>query len=920
MMIDSGCAAPFLNERSRLVALTLLAATVGALHHPASAGDTRATLVHSVAASAQFRRQFTSLDQMPQSITLVELLYEATRTLDAGGDALAAIGDAYTAFDADWSVRLPPKSRRMSDAAAEADDAAGSRALADAWAASDVLHEALVTRVIEACAATGAPSALDAIAQANFRGRIAHRVAFSDGTSLSIDRLPILTTPCVDLAVAVGHPRIHQRVPEERRVALDALLAVEWPRILGEHRELRRIGFELAAVEQHAPVLYDAELGRAEAQAADDALRAIARLARANLAANLAFADRVEAEVSLDAADALRVELISNACRDGGFATAIAEPWQESERVMRALRKDRSRDAAAAQGDAAAERAVREERHRFVMASVAAYRAFLAEDRAFTAGFTGSEADARARDAMLRGEHPFTEALVRTFKNAMQASSPEEFAVRVARISGIVQREGTPGRAEANDVARIADTGFADDSELRTDWRRFGSASEENLMAHEDESEKDSVRLIRQGYAESAPAENDGEALNPVCRLPATDLRRAVGALRLDGIDRPKDEIEAVLAAFIASEPSAAEVLARRSRGGLDAFGEVDATVWRTLPDDIARENAFHTSRMQTLRGAFDLPEQSAAAAVLSLERMDYFLSRSDAVIGTRIPDDILAIATAAGIGVVDQRKLFVAALPAIDELVADLPAFAERYRDAALQDERAELAARAAFKARTGAEEGRMDVVERGGLVEDARGGLAFEIRLVTAPIFLDAAWSIELDAIARLRFSLRIVERLSGCASTGTMSASRTIRVLRAVAGDDAALIARLDRCEQTVLEEPLAGLPSISKTGTDAPTRGAAEATAWKSAWKSAWKARWETWLKEWCENIRNSGAPRPFTPGRSGRTTDAEGRRMLLMLQAVDGASNERHFQRIIAYAFSAELGRLRQTPFAEGFFP
>lgn len=920
MMIDSGCAAPFLNERSRLVALTLLATTVGALYHPASAGDMRATLVHSVAASAQFRRQFTSLDQMPQSITLVELLYEATRTLDAGGDALAAIGDAYTAFDADWSVRLPPKSRRMSDAAAEADDAAGSRALADAWAASDVLHEALVTRVIEACAATGAPSALDAIAQANFRGRIAHRVAFSDGTSLSIDRLPILTTPCVDLAVAVGHPRIHQRVPEERRAALDALLAVEWPRILGEHRELRRIGFELAAVEQHAPVLYDAELGRAEAQAADDALRAIARLARANLAANLAFADRVEAEISLDAADALRVELIANACRDGGFASALTEPWQELERVLRGLRKDRSRDAAAAQGDAAAAHAVREERHRFVLESVAAYRAFLAEDRAFTAGFTGSEADARARDAMLRGEHPFTEALVGTFENAMQASSIEEFAARVARISGIPQREGTTGRAEAGEVTGVADAGFNVDTELRADWRRFGSASEENLMAHEDESERESARLIQQGYTESAPAESGGEVLNPTCRLPVTDLRRAVGALRLDGIDRPKDEIEAVLAAFIASEPSAAEVLARRSQGGLDAFGEVDATVCRTLPDDIARENAFHTSRMQTLRGAFDLPKQSAAAAVLSLERMDYFLSRSDAVIGTRIPDDILAIATAAGIGVVDQRKLFVAALPAIDELVADLPAFAERFRDAALQDERAELAARAAFKARTGAEEGRMDVVERGGLVEDARGGLVFEIRLVTAPIFLDAAWSIELDAIARLRFSLRIVERLSGCASTGTMSASRTIRVLRAVAGDDAALIARLDRCEQTVLEEPLAGLPSISKTGTDAPTRGAAEATAWKSAWKSAWKARWETWLKEWCENIRNSGAPRPFTPGRSGRTTDAEGRRMLLMLQAVDGASNERHLQRIIAYAFSAELGRLRQTPFAEGFFP
>jgi hypothetical protein len=134
----------------------------------------------------------------------------------------------------------------------------------------------------------------------------------------------------------------------------------------------------------------------------------------------------------------------------------------------------------------------------------------------------------------------------------------------------------------------------------------------------------------------------------------------------------------------------------------------------------------------------------------------------------------------------------------------------------------------------------------------------------------------------------------------------------MLRGAAGDDAALVERLDRCEQTVLEEPLAGLPAIADAGAVAITDAGADAQMRDAAWKE--------WWRRWCETTLRSGALPPIIPGRSGRTTDAEGRRMLLMLQAVDGASNERHLQRIIAYAFSAELGRLRQTPFAEVFFP
>lgn len=919
MRIDRCGAARLVRGRSRVVALGILAIAAGALGNALFASDARASVLSGVVASISKRQQRTPLDQFPRPITLVELLYEATRTLDASGGALAAIGEAYSTFDVEWKLRITPKSRRMMSAAADAADhdsndddshfEARARALADAWSESDALHEALVARIIEACVATGAPIALDATAQANFRCRIAHRVAFSDGTSLSIDRLPIVTTPCVDLAIAVGHPRIQQRVPRERRAAFDALLSAEWPRILREHRELRRIGFKFDAVEQRASSRHDADLDRAAAQAADDAMRAIARLARANLAANLAFADRVESEIGIDAADALRVELISNACRDGGFATAIAEPWQESERLMRALREGRSLDVSAHE---AAERAVREERHRFVMASVAAYRAFLADDRAFTSGLAGSETDVRAQDALLRGDHPFTEMLVGSFRNAMQASSIEEFAARVARISGIPQREGTTGRAEAGEVTGVADAGFNVDTELRADWRRFGSASEENLMAHEDESERESARLIQQGYTEGTSEDVGGDALAAAPRLTAADLRRAVGALRLDGVVRPKDELDAVLAAFITSEPTAAEVLTRRADGAPGTFGEVDATVWRNLPEDLARENAFHVSRMQTLRGAFDLPERSAAAAVLSLERLDYFLGRPDMAIGLGIPDDILAIATAAGIGIDDQRKLFVAALPALEALIADLPAFAERFRDAALADERAELAARAAFKARTGEEEGRMDVVERGGTVEDARGRLVSEIRLATARILLDAAWSIELDTIARLRFSLRIVERLTGCATTGVMSASRTIRVLRGAASEDASVVARLDRCEQTVLEAQLVGFPPLGNPGADVQQDSADR--------KPRSEAAWKLWWEEWCANTYHADAPRPFIASWRRSATEADGRRMLLMLQAVDGAPNERHLQRIIAYAFSMELGRLRQTPFAEGFFP
>ena len=866
----------------------------------------RASVSHVVSAvtaapSLQYGRQITPLDQMPQSITLVEVLYEATRTLDAGGSALAAIGDAYAVFEADWSVRLPPKSRRMIDAADEADDAAAVRALAAAWADSDALHEALVARVIEACAATGAPAALDPTAQANFRGRIAHRVAFSDETSLSVDRLPIVTTPCVDLAIAVGHPRIQQRVRAERRAVMDALLASEWPRILAEHRELRRIGFEFGTVDWRTPIMRDAESSRASAKAEDDALRAIARLARANLAANLAFADRVGAEVGVDAADALRVELISNACRDGGFAGELLSFWTWFEARLWNVEKSRSLDAETR--DAAA-RELRDTRNRMVLGCAASFRAFLAADHAFTSGLDGDEESDAAKEAALRGDHPFTEEIILGFRRTFFGRWGEP---DLEIEDHILEQIAPPVDAQDDKesvAAQMERSGFTSDRELRADWRRFVSASDEILMAHEDESDRELARWIQQGHTEGASEDASGDDLAAAPRLSAADLRRAVGALRLDGVDRPKDEIEAVFAAFVASEPAAIELLARRSTGAPDAFGEVDAASWRSLPDDIAREQAFHASRMQTLRGAFDLPEQSAAAAVLSLERLDFLLGRSHARIGTRIPDDILAIATAAGIGIDDQRKLFVAALPAIDALVAELPAFSQRFRDAALADERAELAARAAFRARTGAEEGRMDVVERGGPVEEARGEYASAIRLAMARILLDAAWSIELDTNARLRFSLRIVESLSGCVSTGSIAASRTIRMLRGAAGDDAALVGRLDRCEQTVLEEPLAGLPAIADAGADAQRRDAA----------------WKEWWRRWCETTLGSGALPPFTPGRSGRTTDAEGRRMLLMLQAVDGASNERHLQRIIAYAFSAELGRLRQTPFAETFFP
>jgi len=851
----------------------------------------------TAAPSPQFGRQITPLDQMPQSITLVEVLYEATRTLDAGGSALAAIGDAYAVFEADWSVRLPPKSRRMIDAAAEADDAAAVRALAAAWADSAALHEALVARVIEASAATGTPAALDATAQANFRGRIAHRVAFSDGTSLSVDRLPIVTTPCVDLAVAVGHPRVQQRVPSERRATLDVLLAAEWPRILSEHRELRRIGFELGTVDRRTPILHDAESSRASAKAEDDALRAIARLARANLAANLAFADRVGAEVGVDAADALRVELIANACRDGGFAGELLSFWTWFEARLWSVEKSRSLDAATRDATA---RELCDTRNRVVLGCAASFRAFLAADHAFTSGLDGNEESDAAKEAALCGDHPFTEGIILGFHNVFFGPGGEP---DLKIEDHLLEQIAPPVDAQDDEesvAAQMEHSGFTIDRELRADWRRFGSASDEILMAHEDEPDREFARWIQQGHTEGASKDDRGDALAAAPRLSAADLRRAVGALRLDGLDRPKDEIEVVLATFVASEPTAVELLARRSTGAPDAFGEVDAAAWRSLPDDIAREQTFHASRMQTLRGAFDLPEQSAAAAVLSLERLDFLLGRSHARIGARTPDDILAIATAAGISLDDQRKLFVAALPAIDALVAELPAFSERFRDAALQDERAELAARAAFKAQTGAEEGRMDVVERGGPVEEARGEYASAIRLAMARILLDAAWSIELDTNVRLRFSLRIVERLSGCVSTGSIATSRTIRMLRGAAGDDAALVERLDRCEQMVLEEPLAGLPAIA----DAQMRDAA----------------WKEWWRRWCETTLGSGALPPIIPGRSGRTIDADGRRMLLMLQAVDGASNERHLQRIIAYAFSAELGRLRQTPFAETFFP
>ncbi|MFM1869233.1 MAG: hypothetical protein RL591_2641, partial [Planctomycetota bacterium] len=581
---------------------------------------------------AAFGRRYTPLDMAPRPVSLVEVLYEATRVLDAGSTALAAIEAAYAEFGVQWRTRLPPKYARLAESDATADttpdattttDARGDdaieraqlRALKAAWAEADTLHAMLAERVIASCVEAGIERARDPVAQANFRGRLAHRTAFSDGECAALGRLPILTTPCVDLAIALLHPRVMQRVPAERRATVEALLAAEWPRIVSEHQSVRRIGFELAEAERRAERIDGHTAGPIGNAAAIEACASIARLVRANLDANMRFAAQMEAEVGVDAADALRVELIANACRDGHFASGISDEWASVERLLRRIREDRGLDETAR---ASALRLVREERGRYVAECVTAYRSVLADERCFSPGIDLAGRAPFPLEGMDSGETSLSDELHARFVNLSLNSSDESLAVRLRRAVGIAPLKAGVG-ADQGDA-------FVVEPDTRSDGVRLFRANSEDRFANEDDAGNAPRANARDADTNArASGANDGKSQphtleSDAFSFAASDLRRVGAALWLDGIDRSRQEIEPVLDAclescvqaclqsYLASRPagdaSASTMFAhRREERALGARGR-NLEAWRELPDIVRRERAFDDARAKVLAAA----------------------------------------------------------------------------------------------------------------------------------------------------------------------------------------------------------------------------------------------------------------------------------------------------------------------------
>ena len=130
------------------------------------------------------------------------------------------------------------------------------------------------------------------------------------------------------------------------------------------------------------------------------------------------------------------------------------------------------------------------------------------------------------------------------------------------------------------------------------------------------------------GSADDVAADDGGDAEAP--RPSASDLRRVGAALRLDGIDRPRQEIEPVLDAFlrswIASRPdgdsSASAMFARRRVEHAAGARGRDLEAWRELPDVVRCEAEFDDARAKVLAAAFGMPLDAAARTALRLGKM----------------------------------------------------------------------------------------------------------------------------------------------------------------------------------------------------------------------------------------------------------------------------------------------------------
>jgi hypothetical protein len=850
------------------------------------------------------QRSFSLLDHAPHPISLVEVLYEATRTLDAGGGALKLIENFYEDFFAQWKLKVHPRIERLaalsftdeevrSDTAREPTRDAHARALKEAWDVADSLHEAFIARVIEACVS---PSGLGAVrpdpasnatAHANFRGRIAQRVAFADGESFLIDRLPLVAAPCVDLAVALAHPRVTQRIPTEQREMLAAMLAAEWPRILREHHTLREIGFKFAGAEFEAIAVDDAATPHASIRATEDALRAIAALARGNLAANLAFADHIERAISVDAADALRVELISNSCRDGGFASAIAEPWQRTER---ALRRDSRGDGVSLHDDEM--RALREQRHQFVLGCVTQFRRFVAEDRAFASSFESTDLGEHANAALLRGEHPCTEELIARFEQAAQVL-PES-------LRGI--DHGSRENAQHSDEREVAGYRISAEDAADTDGRWETSPP---MMLYPSSETNDTSSDASSDDSDEASSDNPAA-------FTIHDARRVSAALALDGITKSPTEVAAFLDAFLASDSVARETLTRRAHIPAYPRFAIAPTLARDMPEVVTREEAFDASRAAMLEAACEMPTQGIGRVVLGLERLTHFIFEGDPVFGRAFPDSILACAARAGLDRDAQRALFQHAQPEIQALLRDAANLAQEARAASLRDAAKEAQLRADAVAATGEEESLMDRLLRGGEVDDEINACTERTRRKIVEIFLKASNALfaEIEAEQKeqrravQRFQVFWIDRMIWLSRRSTIQTLESIAILRKMAQSNElnaqGVLARLEACEEIVLNEALELLLPLATTTS---SRADDTQTAWTHFWT----------ILEGTGEIRIE-VSRPPIAGF------VEGHHMRLLLEAVEVAPKKQRLQRMIARRYEYALGRLRQTPFADVFHP
>jgi hypothetical protein len=192
---------------------------------------------------------------------------------------------------------------------------------------------------------------------------------------------------------------------------------------------------------------------------------------------------------------------------------------------------------------------VREERRRFIAECVAAYRSVLADERSFSPGIEVPGGSGVPLDLPFMTGSPGSEELRARFERAAQSSAAESFDARLARLAGVAAT-APRDRDDVGGAGPILHSDVDADRErlFRTNFEhRFldeGDGDDEG-GGHDEGDGDDEGGASGMGSADDVAADDGGDAEAP--RPSASDLRRVGAALRLDGIDRPRQEIEPVL-------------------------------------------------------------------------------------------------------------------------------------------------------------------------------------------------------------------------------------------------------------------------------------------------------------------------------------------------------------------------------------